>query len=164
MPPRTADGGRRRIRERGGLRTNSRARRSQGACSRDLWAGCRSTPARCHSGIWAGMSGSLIGSPGHLAGTWTCSVGQPVAWRTIDSCALPSMTSSGAASQCWQANTSSATLTPTHWAYFGHEIRFVGLFTMSDPRKRWCAVLGLNQLSIELLWRIRSVALRGAQQ
>ena len=31
------------------------------------------TPARCHNGIWAGVSGSLIGSPGHLAGTWTCS-------------------------------------------------------------------------------------------
>src|SRR5271163_1357277 len=42
MPSRTADGGRRRIGERGGLRTNSRARRSPGACSRDLWAGCRS--------------------------------------------------------------------------------------------------------------------------
>src|SRR5271168_520544 len=122
------------------------------------------TPARCHNGIWAGVSGSLIGSPGHLAGTWTCSLGQPRPWRTIESCALPSMTSSGAASQCWQANTSSATLTPTHWAYFGHKIRFADLFTMFDLHKHSCAVLGLNQLSIELLWRIRSVALRGAQQ
>jgi hypothetical protein len=50
------------------------------------------TPVRCHNGIWAGVSGSLIGSPGHLAGTCTCSVGQPRAWRTIDRCALPSMT------------------------------------------------------------------------
>jgi hypothetical protein len=112
------------------------------------------TPARCHNGIWAGVSGSLIGSPGHLAGTWTCSVGQPRAWRTIDSCALPSMTSSGAAWQCWQANTSSATLTPTHWAYFGHEIRFADLSTVSELRKRRCAILGLKA------WRVETPGLR----
>ena len=50
--------------------------------------------------------GGWVGSSGHRARTWASSVGQPRAWRTIDSCALPSTTSSGAAEQCWHANTS----------------------------------------------------------
>jgi hypothetical protein len=154
MPSRTADGGRRRICERGGLRTNSRARRSPGACSRDLWAGCRSHSSSVSQRYLGRRVWEPDWLPGHLAGTWTCSVGQPRAWRTIDSCALPSMTSSGAASQCGQANTSSATLTPTHWAYFGHEIRFADLSTVSELRKHSCAILGLKA------WRVETPGLR----
>jgi hypothetical protein len=50
--------------------------------------------------------GGWVGSSGQRARTWACSVGQPRAWRTIDSWALLSTTSSGTAEQCWQANTS----------------------------------------------------------
>jgi hypothetical protein len=92
MPSRTADGGRRRIRERGGLRTNSRARRSPGACSRDLWAGRRSRS----SSVSQRYLGRRVWEPDWFTGPpgrdpdLQCRAAE--GWRTIDSCALPSMT------------------------------------------------------------------------
>ena len=51
------------------------------------------------------LAGRTLGERGPPR-TWACSVGQPRVWRTTDSCAQPSVVSSGAALQCWQANTS----------------------------------------------------------
>jgi hypothetical protein len=65
------------------------------------------------------VPGRLAGSSGQRARTWACSVRQPGAWRTIDSCALPSTTSSGTALQCWQANASIGCQSPV----VGHDAR-----------------------------------------
>jgi hypothetical protein len=70
----------------------------------------RPNAARCSNGIRAGVSGSLAASSGQRARTWASRVGQPGAWRTTDSCALPSTASSGTALQCWQANSSTVSV------------------------------------------------------
>jgi hypothetical protein len=99
------------------------------------------TPARCHNGIWAGVSGSLIGSPGQPGRDLDlqCRAAEGVA---DDRQLRPTVDDQlGCRFAVLAGEHMSATLTPTHWAYFGHEIRFADLSTVSELRKRRCAVL-----------------------
>jgi hypothetical protein len=95
-------------------------------------------------GVWAGVSGSPAGSPGQRARTWASSVGQSRAGGRIDSCALPSTTSSG---NCFAVVVSEHVAHDAHpdplgtfWARYP----ICRSWYLSDLRKYWCAVLGLN--------------------
>jgi hypothetical protein len=154
MPSRTADGGRRRICERGGLRTNSRARRSPGACSRDLWAGCRSHS----SSVSQRYLGRRVWEPDWFTGPpgrdldLQCRAAEGVADdRQLRSTVDDQL---GCRFAVRAGEHIERDAHPNPLGIFWARTRFADLSTVSELRKHSCAILGLKA------WRVETPGLR----
>jgi hypothetical protein len=141
MPSRTADGGRRRIGERGGLRTNSGHVAARVRAAAIFGPDVVPTPARCHNGIWAGVSGSLIGSPGQPGRDLDlqCRAAEGVA---DDRQLRPTVDDQlGCRFAVLAGEHIERDAHPNPLGIFWARTRFTDLSTVSEMRKRRCAIL-----------------------